>query len=82
MNIVKHILTLAKDIAARSFVTVCLTGLVQTPWRLPVKEALHFHMTPAEEHLNRDIGLEIPRCWLAAVRKQETRPTAPTRNFQ
>ena len=73
LNLVKHIFFHAKDIAVRAFVIVCLTGLVQTPWRLPAKEALHFHMTPAEEHLNRDIGLEIPRCWLAALKKQETR---------
>ena len=30
-------------------------------------------MTPAEENLKRDSRLEIFRCWLAALRKQETR---------
>ena len=57
VNVVKHILFHVYDIAARAFVIVCLIGLVQTPWRLPVKEALHLHMKPDEEHLNRDIGL-------------------------
>ena len=43
------------------------------PGELPLKEALHIHMTPAEECLNRDTGLEIPRCWMAALRKQEAK---------
>ena len=43
------------------------------PRELPPKEALHIHMTPAEENLKRDSRLEIFRCWLAALRKQETR---------
>ena len=29
--------------------------------QLPLKEALHIHMTPAEKHLNNDSGLEILR---------------------
>ena len=34
-------------------------GHGQGPGELPIKEALHIHMTPAEEHFNRDTGLEI-----------------------
>ena len=37
------------------------------PGELPLKEALHILMIPAEEHLNRETGLEI-----SALRKQET----------
>ena len=29
---------------------------------LLAKEALHIQMTPAEEHFNRDGGLEVPDC--------------------
>ena len=38
------------------------------PGELPLKEALHILMIHAEEHLNRETGLEIP-----TLRKQETR---------
>ena len=40
------------------------------PEELLLKEALHIHITPVEEGLNRDTGLEILRCWMAALRKQ------------
>ena len=30
-------------------------------------------MTSAEERLNRDKGPELPGCWMATLRKQETR---------
>ena len=43
------------------------------PGELANMEALHIHMTPAEECLNRHTGLEIPGCWMAALRKQEAR---------
>ena len=39
------------------------------PCELPLKEALYIHMTPAEECLNRDTRLEVPGCWMAALRK-------------
>ena len=35
---------------------------------LMLKEALHIQMTPAEERFNRDGGLEIPGCWIAALK--------------
>lgn len=40
------------------------------PGQLWLKEALRIHMTPAEEQLDRDTGLEIPGCWMATLRKQ------------
>ena len=43
------------------------------PGELPLKEALHIHMTPTEERLNRNTRPEIPGCWMAALRKQETK---------
>ena len=43
------------------------------PGELPLKKAVHIHMTPAEEHLNRDTGLEIHGYWMAALRKQKTK---------
>ena len=45
------------------------------PGELPLKAALHILMIHAEEHLNRETGLEIP-----TLRKQETRTkTGPNR---
>ena len=41
------------------------------PRELLLKEAIHIQMTPAEERLNRDTGLELPGCWVAALRRQE-----------
>ena len=46
---------------------------------LLLKEALHIHMTPADQqHLNRDGGLELPGCWSATL----NRWLQPTRAFQ
>ena len=36
-----------------------------------LKEALHIQMTPAEERFNRDGGLEIPGCWIVALKTLE-----------
>ena len=38
---------------------------------LVLKEAIHMQMTPAEERLNRDTGLELTECWVAALKRQE-----------
>ena len=43
------------------------------PGELPLKEALHIHMTPAEERLNRNTGFDIHGCWMVALWQQETR---------
>ena len=34
-------------------------------------QAIHIHMIPAEEYLNRHMGLELPGWWATALRKQE-----------
>ncbi len=34
---------------------------------LNMKEALHIQMTPDNNKLNRDIGLELPGCWLSML---------------
>ena len=41
------------------------------PKELHLKEALHIQ-TLTEELLNQDIGLEVPGCWLTALRRQGT----------
>ena len=45
--------------------------MARQPSDLLLKEAIHIHMTPVEEHLNRDTVLELPECWVAALRRQE-----------
>ena len=47
--------------------------MAKRPRELPLEEAFHIHMTPAEERLNRDTGLKISGCWVAPLRKHETR---------
>ncbi len=34
---------------------------------LKIKEALHIQMTPDNHKFNRDIGLELPGCWLSML---------------
>ena len=41
------------------------------PKALQPKEALHIQISN-EELLNQDIGLEVPGCWLTALRRQGT----------
>ena len=36
---------------------------------LLLKEALHIHMTPADQRLNREGGLELPGCWLVTLKR-------------
>ena len=48
-----------------------VVDMARHPRELLLKEAIHIQMTPAEERLNRDAGLELPRCWVAALRRQE-----------
>ena len=35
---------------------------------LKIKEALHIQMTPDPDKFNRDVGLELPGCWLSMLR--------------
>ena len=48
-----------------------MVDMARHPRELLRKEAIHIQMTPAEECLNRDTGLELPGCWVAALRRQE-----------
>ena len=41
------------------------------PRVLMLKEAIHSQMTPAEEPFNRDGGLELLGCWIAALKTRE-----------
>ena len=34
---------------------------------LLLKAALHIHFTPEDQRLNRDVGLELPGCWVSTV---------------
>ena len=36
---------------------------------LLLKEVLHIHMTPADQRINRDEGLELPGCWTAMLKR-------------
>ena len=41
---------------------------------------MHIQMTPSEERFNRDGGLEVPCCWIAACdeeagREEQSSPT-------
>ena len=57
-----------------------VVDMARHPRELLLKEAIHIQMTPAEERLNRDAGLELPGCWVAALRRQEgtTNRAGPT----
>ena len=49
---------------------------------LKVKEALHIQMTPTEERLNRDSGLDLPGCWISTLKRlgggaDASRPLTP-----
>ena len=35
---------------------------------LMIKEALHISLTPENQRLNRDGGLELPACWTAILK--------------
>ena len=58
-----------KDHHAIKWEEPTVVDMARQPSQLLLKEAIH--MTPAEEHLNRDTGLELPGCWVAALRRQE-----------
>ena len=50
---------------------------------LALKEALHIQLTPKEQRFNRDVGVELPVCWVATIRalrrslSPTTRPRLP-----
>ncbi len=44
-----------------------LMGRASENRELTIKEALHKQMTPDNNKFNRDIGLELPGCWLSML---------------
>ena len=35
---------------------------------LLIKEALHIRLKPTEERFNRDLGLDVPECWVHIIK--------------
>ena len=35
---------------------------------LLIKEALHIHLRPTEDKINRDLGLDVPECWVHTIK--------------
>ena len=33
-----------------------------------LKEALHIQLTPSEDRFNRDVGIELPDCWIVTLK--------------
>ena len=46
---------------------------------LALKEALHIQLTPKEQRFNRDVGVELPVCWVATIRALIRSPSPTTR---
>ena len=44
---------------------------------LRVKEALHIHLTPEDQRFNRDVGLELPGCWVSTLKTLCVKPRLP-----
>ena len=44
---------------------------------LRVKEALHIHQTPEDQRFNRDVGLELPGCWVSTLKALCVKPHPP-----
>ena len=42
---------------------------------LILKEAFHIQKMPAGDCIKRDIGLKLPGCWMATLRRLEDRKT-------
>ena len=43
---------------------------------LCIKEALHIQLTPEEQRFNKDVGLELPDCWIATIKSCKDTPTS------
>ena len=35
---------------------------------LLITEALHIRLRPTEDKINRDLGLDVPECWVHAIK--------------
>ena len=44
---------------------------------LRVKEELHIHLTPEDQRFNRDVGLELPGCWVSTLKTLRMKPHPP-----
>ena len=42
-----------------------------------MKEALHIHLTPEDQRFNRDVGLELPGCWVSTLMTLCVKPRLP-----
>ena len=60
-----------KDRHAIKWDETTVVDMARHPSELLLKEAIHINMTPVEECLNRDTGLELPGCWVATLRRQD-----------
>ena len=69
-----------KDHHAIKWEETTVIDMARHPRELLLKEVIHIQMTPVEERLNRDTGLELPGCCVAALRRQEdsTNRAGPT----
>ena len=59
-----------KDHHAIKWDETTVVDMAKHPRELLLKEAIHLQITPAEERFNRDTKLELPGCWVAALRRQ------------
>ena len=41
------------------------------------KRALHVHQTPEDQRFNRDVGLEVPGCWVSTLKALHMKPCPP-----
>ena len=48
-----------------------MVDMARHPSELLLNEAIHINLTSVEKRLNRDTGLEVPGCWVAALRRHE-----------
>ena len=55
-------------------------GRASKYWELRVKEALHIHLTPEDQRFNRDVGLELPGCWVSTLKALHAKPRPPPSN--
>ena len=46
-----------------------IVGQARGTRELRIMEALHILATPPDQRLNRDEGLELPGCWMAALKR-------------
>ena len=46
-----------------------IVGQARGAKQLKIMEALHILATPTEQRLNQDEGLELPGCWVAALKR-------------